>query len=137
MNPLAPAILHVSSNGKTMMWPLTFAVPGQEMKVPPSPIVSSSSSSSSTTDAAAAVQIITVPSTVVAVGTFSNASVEPVVRKACGDLRAACQRNGLDLLEQGDELLQFCQYDAIFSMGKRRGEVWIPLSDPHPWTRAF
>ena len=25
------------------------------------------------------------------------------------------------------------QYDAIFSVGDRRNEVWIPLAPGHPW----
>lgn len=70
---------------------------------------------------------------VVAVACFSDAAanVEPVVRKATKALhQAACQRrDGLDTSGKND-LLQFCQYDAIFSMDKCRGEVWLH----HPWS---
>ena len=104
------------------MWPLTFTAPGQATPVQPAK------------ESSGGVNVITEPSRVVAVGTFSDASVEPVVRKAARDLRMACERDGLTL--EGDETLEFCQYDAIFSMGKRRGEVWIPLSEEsNPWSQ--
>jgi hypothetical protein len=126
MNPMSPAIMDVKSDSKTMMWPLTFAAPGEECAVLPK----LSEETSSTL-----VERITIPPTLVAVARFSNASIEPVVRKAARELRTACQRDGLALEEQ-DDAVQFCQYDAIFSMGKRRGEVWIPLQEgQHPWSK--
>jgi hypothetical protein len=36
-----------------------------------------------------------------------------------------------------DSPLQFAQYDAVYTMGKRRGEVWIELKDgSHPWSHS-
>jgi hypothetical protein len=60
-----------------------------------------------------------------------DASMEPVVRKADKELRELLARDGL---APAGDALQFAQYDAIFSMGRRRGEVWIDLADDgHPW----
>lgn len=63
-----------------------------------------------------------------------DASMEPVVRKADRELRNFLKRDGLVPSEDSDGMVQFAQYDAIFSMGRRRGEVWIDLGDDgHPW----
>lgn len=60
--------------------------------------------------------------------------MEPVVRKADRELRECLKRDGLVPSENSEDLVQFAQYDAIFSMGRRRGEVWIDLVDGgHPW----
>ncbi|GAX18963.1 hypothetical protein FisN_8Hh183 [Fistulifera solaris] len=125
LQPMAPAILTVDSqkDQKSMMWPLTFARPGQTFEVPPT-----------NNREGRGVEMVVMPSSVVAVARFSDASVEPVVRKATNLLRNACERDGLKLTRS--EALQFCQYDAIFSMGKRRGEVWIPLDDDNPWNQS-
>ena len=118
---MAPAMLTVDSkkNQKSMMWPLTFARPGQKFEIP--------------NKEGRGVEVIVMPSTVVAVARFSDASVEPVVKKATNLLRNACERDGLKVSASLGDALQFCQYDAIFSMGKRRGEVWIPLDEDNPW----
>lgn len=79
-------------------------------------------------------EVETIPSQVVAVGSFTDASVEPVVRKADRQLRSVLQRDGLKVDADSETKVTFAQYDAIFSMGKRRGEVWINLADGgHPW----
>lgn len=79
-----------------------------------------------------------VPERVVAIGTFSDASVEPVVRKANQALLASLERDGLkpkDDDDDDDNSVTFAQYDAIYSMGKRRGEVWLTLDDNNnPWS---
>jgi hypothetical protein len=60
--------------------------------------------------------------------------MEPVVRKADRELRELLERDGLVSSRDSEELVRFAQYDAIFSMGKRRGEVWIDLADGgHPF----
>jgi len=123
MNPMSPSILRVNeSSKKTMMWPLTYGLPGQD---PPAPQVKAESS---------VVETETIPSRVVAVGRFSDAIVEPAVRKATRLLRECLDRDGLTT-DQDEDDLQFCQYDAIFSMGKRRSEVWLNLPEgSHPWS---
>jgi hypothetical protein len=122
---MAPAILTVDSqkDQKSMMWPLTFAQPGKTFAVP-----------TTTNREGRGVEVVVMPSSVVAVARFSDASVEPVVRKATNLLRNACERDGLK--PSMSKALQFCQYDAIFSMGKRRGEVWISLDDDNPWNHS-
>lgn len=65
---------------------------------------------------------------------YIDASMEPVVRKADRELREFLSRDGLSPAKESIDLVQFAQYDAIFSMGRRRGEVWIDLADGgHPW----
>ena len=131
LDPLAPAIMSVdsSSSDKTMMWPLRFAAPG-EAEPKQDPKISSKSKDPEWSG----FEIVTIPERVVAVGTFSDASMEPVVRKADRLLREACERDGLKVESASEPSLRFAHYDAIFSMGKRRGEVWIDLADGgHPW----
>ena len=60
--------------------------------------------------------------------------MEPVVRNADRELREFLSRDGLAPSDDSEDLVQFAQYDAIFSMGRRRGEVWVELADDgHPW----
>lgn len=129
-----PAIMNVNGpDTKYMQWPLTYAAPGSDGAPEPQlAIVKSQDSPWNSCN------IIAVPSKVVAIAEFSDASLEPVVRKADRQLRASLQRDGLGVRDtDGDDatpMLTFAQYDAIFSMGKRRGEVWIDLKDgTHPW----
>jgi SOUL heme-binding protein/Uncharacterized conserved protein (DUF2358) len=146
IKPLAPALLQVTTNksSKSMMWPLTYALPG----------ASSNSSPAAPTNPAAVekaqenawkqqLQIVNIPERVVAVGVFSDATIEPIVRKAHAKLVQSCRRDGLVMknVDQNTKkedteakVLNFAQYDAIFSMGQRRSEVWIELEDGgHPW----
>ena len=121
MSPLGPALMTVQNkeaSDKFMLWPLSYCQPGQDSP-PPVPLAVEKSNDPQWRKC----QLLTVPSTVVAVADFSDASMEPVVRKADRLLRDALARDGIDApVVDG---VQFAQYDAIFSMGKRRGEVWI------------
>jgi hypothetical protein len=130
MNPLSPAIMEVqNSSDKYMLWPLSFAAPGQDVSFIPK----------EATDKVGRqwneCELITVDSQVVAVAEFTDASMEPVVRRVDRELRQMLERDGLEADDaQTNDAVQFAQYDAIFSIGKRRGEVWIPLRDGgHPW----
>jgi hypothetical protein len=136
MQPLAPALMEVSdekndeseSSAKTMAWPLVFAPPGSD--TPPTVTVKEGL----VVSAASKCKLITVPAKTVAVGSFSDASVAPVVRKADIALRACLRRDGIDVPAATEGRFKFAQYDAVYSMGKRRGEVWIELEDGgHPW----
>ena len=129
LNPLAPAIMQVdtTTSDKTMMWPLQFAAPGEK-----EPKENPKITGKVNDPEFSGFEIVTVPERVVAIGSFSDASMEPVVRKADRLLREACQRDGLVAESESESALRFAQYDAIFSMGKRRGEVWIDLAK-HPW----
>lgn len=136
MKPLAPALMEVSdeqneasaAQPKTMAWPLAFAAPGSD--APPTVTVKESMDAQT----AEKCKLITVPAKTVAVGSFSDASVAPVVRKADIALRACLRRDGIDVPASTEGRFKFAQYDAVYSMGKRRGEVWIELQDGgHPW----
>lgn len=132
IEPLTPAIMQVPNDNnsqKTMSWPLNFAPPGSSSPPPVPKSVAETAQQPVWKDC----QVGTVASKVVAVGTFADASVAPVVRKADAKLRAALQRDGIRVSKDSDSV-QFAQYDAIFTLGKRRGEVWIELEDgAHPW----
>ena len=149
MNPMAPAIIQVNSTDpsnvlKTMLWPIQYTLPNEKvsqqkptLKLPddvPSDIVS----------------IVTIPESVVAIRTFNDMIVEPLVRKVDLALRQSLHRDGLLLLDKDTKdnkyryeekggtattkLLTFAQYDAIYSMGERRCEVHVTLPNgTHPW----
>ena len=131
MDPLGPAIMEVETSDvsdKYMMWPLTYAMPGQEDVDPPKDAMEKAGDGQWRT-----MKVVNVPGpAVVAVREFTDASMEPVVRKADRELRELLKRDGLVPKDGSEELVRFAQYDAIFSMGQRRGEVWIDLGE-HPW----
>lgn len=131
--PLAPSLQVVPSSDndeKTMSWPLTFASPGE---VNP-PAVKQIVLDKVNDPIWSVCKIETVPRRVVAVGTYSDASVGPIVRRADQQLREACKRDGIAIPPHTEGSVRFAQYDAIYSLGKRRGEVWIDLDDGgHPW----
>jgi SOUL heme-binding protein len=136
MNPLSPAILTVPSDQpKSMTWPVAYAPPGSS-SVPSAPAALSSRLDEYNGE----VRVLSVPERVVAVRTFSDASVEAVVRRCDKELRELCARDGLETAPSGagnQPPLQFAQYDAVYTMGKRRGEVWIELRDgSHPWSQS-
>lgn len=136
MNPLAPAILEVpdsDTENKYMSWPVAYAPPTSStdedsVPIPPAAIEKAGEGQWRT------VTVETIPSQVVAIGFYSDFAMGPIVRKADRDLRQMLERDGLKPKEGTDDQVKFAQYDAIYSMGKRRGEVWIPLADDgHPW----
>jgi hypothetical protein len=136
MNPLGPAIMEVENSDvsdKYMMWPLAYAMPGMDEAVAPLDATDKAGDGQWRT-----MKIVSVPGpAVVAVRPFTDASMEPVVRKADRELRDLLQRDGLIPKAGSEDMVRFAQYDAIFSMGQRRGEVWIELEegskDGHPW----
>lgn len=142
MKPLAPAIMKIQKSetlDKTMSWPIVYKSPNGELPIPSSALEKAGQGQWRT------MSIQTIPSQVIAVGYFNDASMEPVVRMADRQLRECLKRDGLlpsptsghhPVINNDDDEpgLMFAQYDAIFSMGKRRGEVWIELDDDgHPW----
>jgi len=135
MDPLAPALMTVTSSAepKYMMWPLGYTKPGFD-----APAELQMANEKAAEKIWKTCEIVSVPERVVAVGSFSDASVEPVVRKADKVLRESCGRDGLTVAGVGDGAVTFAQYDAVYSMGKRRGEVWIELEESgHPWARTL
>eukprot|EP00534_Pseudo-nitzschia_fraudulenta_P009792 CAMPEP_0201166206 /NCGR_PEP_ID=MMETSP0851-20130426/67077_1 /ASSEMBLY_ACC=CAM_ASM_000631 /TAXON_ID=183588 /ORGANISM="Pseudo-nitzschia fraudulenta, Strain WWA7" /LENGTH=414 /DNA_ID=CAMNT_0047447113 /DNA_START=21 /DNA_END=1265 /DNA_ORIENTATION=+ len=132
IEPLAPSVMVVPNDEskKSMSWPLVYAAPGESapQKIPGTILERSKESMWSGCD------IENIGSKVVAVGSFSDASVAPIVRKADKKLRESLLRDGILVPSGSDSSVKFAQYDAIFSLGKRRGEVWIELEDDgHPY----
>jgi hypothetical protein len=115
---------------KTMAWPLTFAAPGDFDPPPVKKEVMDRFKNPIWSDC----DIETIPERVVAVGSFSDASVAPIVRKADRKLRESLRQDGIEIPADSTASVKFAQYDAIFSLGKRRGEVWLDLEEGgHPW----
>jgi hypothetical protein len=114
-----------------MAWPLAFAPPGSVEGPDPPPALLRRLG-----EYGGEVRVARFPPKVVAVGAFTDASVEPVVRRADRDLRASLRRDGLLTPSSSTAAhLRFAQYDAVYTMGKRRGEVWIDLEEgTHPWS---
>ena len=132
IEPLAPSLMVVQDDDskKTMSWPLVYALPGESSPGQIPQTILERSKESMWSDC----EIETVGSKVVAVGSFSDATVAPIVRKADKKLRESLKRDGIVPPNGSDSFVEFAQYDAIFSLGKRRGEVWIELDDDgHPY----
>jgi len=132
MSPLSPALMDIKTDDisdKYMTWPLTFTSPGESEPPVVKDAVENAGQGQWRT-----MKVVTTPPTVVAVREFSDASMEPVVRNADRELREMLERDGLEALDGSEDKVRFAQYDAIFSMGKRRGEVWIDLATSgHPF----
>lgn len=109
---------------KRMTWPLAYALPGTSALEPstfPNPTIPK-------------IVLKNRPSTVFAVSRFSIAATEPVVRGYTGQLLKDIEADGLKATsasKDGGECV-VGQYDALFSLNKRRVEVWVELED-HPW----
>lgn len=136
MNQLSPAVMEVISTGsskrkKTMSWPLYYQTPGKLKEEELTSFLQKAS-----INAEPSVTIKTVPEQVVAVKTFDDALTEAAVRANDQELRRSLQRDGLVVADKyvPNDFLCFAQYDAVYSLGKRRSEVWITLKENgHPW----
>jgi hypothetical protein len=108
---------------KVMSWPLLYNVPGR-----PSPQISDLPIST-----IPSVKLIEKPERVVAVLRFEAAATEPVVRKCTEQLLTLIERDGMSAARSANEGTCIVgQFDALFSLNKRRNEVWIDL-ESHPW----
>ena len=125
----SPTVMTISdendgSRSKSMLWPIKFVLPGETLTLdgvsePTIPKVS----------------IVNKPSFVVAVARFQVAASEPVVRGFTAQLLRDISADKLVAVpgSSADSNCTVCQYDALFSLNKRRNEVWVELAD-HPWT---
>lgn len=110
---------------KTMSWPLVYSFPGK-----PLPPISSLPEPT-----IPRVTLHERPGLVVAVTRFELAATEPIVRGFTGQLLSDINDDGMSATASclnGDCIVG--QFDAIFSLNKRRNEVWIEL-DSHPWKK--
>ena len=108
---------------KRMTWPLSFVAPGGELPATdsfPEPNV-------------AKIKVKESESVTVAVLRFEVPATEPVVRGYTGNLIKYCEDDGITVTANAKEgECQIGQYDALFSLNKRRNEVWVELEE-HPW----
>lgn len=133
----APTLMRVKNNAestdsssssgnkleKFMSWPLAFQQPGSALasldEFPQATIPS--------------IKIAQRDSIVVAVCRFDVAATEPVARGYTDQLRRDVLSDKMKPTEDvGKGVILVAQYDALFSINKRRNEVWIELED-HPW----
>lgn len=138
MNPLAPSIMKIYNDNddaevkdKMMMWPLEFTNPGEGIDAPSPP---SAAVEKAGTGQWTKISLASESERTVAIRTFEDVAVGPVVRCTDTELRAMLKRDGLTPVDASEDFVVFAQYDAVHSMGKRRSEVWIELKDGgHPF----
>ena len=122
----SPTIMEVSDESnrrKEMRWPLSYALPGR-----PLPQIESFSEPT-----IPKVGLAETPGKVVAVRRFETAATEVVAKGYSGLLLKSILNDGLKpITGGGKDLITVAQFDALFSLNKRRIEVWIELED-HPW----
>lgn len=109
---------------KTMTWPMLFTIPGQQAPTIndlPEPTIPR-------------VSIVNKPALVVAVLRFEAAATEIIARKCTGDLIQCLKNDGLSPVAEATSgaICTVGQFDALFSLNKRRNEVWVELQE-HPW----
>ena len=128
VKPLSPALIKVfdsasSRQEKTMSWPISFAKPGEDEASIPSTVTDTEK-----------IKVEKLAGQMMAVIQFDETSTEQAVRKYDSILREYLKRDGLVPIDGTGKLI-FAQYDAIYSLGKRRNEVWIPLDNDgcNPW----
>ena len=142
MTPLAPSHMKVYNDDdaeitreKIMTWPLQYAQPGSggDIDAPPPPPPADAIEKAGEGQWKT-ISLSSQVGRVVAVRAFEDAAMGPVVRNADRELRVILRRDGLIPKDGTEEYVEFAQYDAVHSMGKRRSEVWIELSEGgHPF----
>lgn len=119
MKQFAPAVMNVGET-KQMKWFVGYALPGNSL------------SKAENFEGGGGTEMMVEPSKIVAVGRFNDAALEPIVRKCNAELKLSLDRDGLVYKEV--DSVQFAQYDAVYTMGERRGEVWLELDEAQcPW----
>jgi hypothetical protein len=123
----SPTLMKISGDGndrkKLMSWPMAFAYPGQPLP-PPESLPEAT---------IPRVSIEAKEGVVIAALRFDLAATEPIVKGFTSQLLSDIKADGMKPKsedERGD--LTVAQFDALFSLNKRRNEVWIELID-HPW----
>ena len=117
LQPFLPSIITVPRDGlgaKTMTWPMAI---GADADLPESRIVKSR---------------VAQPVTVACL-TFPVAATAPAVDYYTRELEKMLEADGLRAADGQDANYVVAQYDAIFQVGDRRNEVWVPLAPGHLW----
>jgi len=121
----SPILMRVSDDKvtgkryKTMEWPLQYAMPGAHLDT---------SVSSFPISTVPGLQLIEREEFIVGVTRFDVAATEPVVKGYTQQLLLDLKADGLMSASNDnmDELI-IAQFDALFSLNKRRNEVWVCL----------
>lgn len=123
----SPTLMRIDDSSgkrtKVMTWPMAFGLPGEAPAGPetlPEPTINR-------------VDLKSKEGIVVAVTRFDLAATEPIVRGFTAQLMSDIKNDGMtpsDAAEGGECIVG--QFDALFSLNKRRNEVWVELVD-HPW----
>mmetsp|Transcript_1249 Transcript_1249/g.3749 ORF Transcript_1249/g.3749 Transcript_1249/m.3749 type:complete len:360 (+) Transcript_1249:158-1237(+) len=116
--PFLPSIITVPRSGggaKKMSWPIRM----DAEPLPASNVVTSRRAQELT----------------VACLTFPQAATEDAVRYYAGELEQKLAADNLQPAPGHEQNWVVAQYDAIFSVGDRRNEIWIPLAAGHPWDK--
>lgn len=123
----SPTIMTISDKGgsrlKEMTWPLEYEIPGK----------GSLSTSNYPEPTIPKVAVKERAGFVVAILRFELAATEPIVRGFTKELIRDIKSDGMEPSKaalDGDCIIG--QYDALFSLNKRRNEIWIEL-DKHFW----
>lgn len=129
INPMSPSIVQISKNSssrkKYMSWPIAYTKPGEDKPTLPSKVSQKISDGQWSS-----IQLETRPPQVVAVLQYDDVSVQQIVERKEKELMECLVRDGFKI--PSCENFTLAQYDAIYTLGKRRNEVWIPLED-HVW----
>lgn len=129
-------IVDDDNSKKTMMWPLKFVSPNDSNSLADGmkQISTLVERNNNQEDMQEEYEIVIIPEQIVAVGRFTDAIVESIVRTVRERLLEICDMDGLQPVVRSSTILKFAQYNAVYSMGQRRSEVHIELKDGgHPW----
>mmetsp|Transcript_12454 Transcript_12454/g.37583 ORF Transcript_12454/g.37583 Transcript_12454/m.37583 type:complete len:366 (+) Transcript_12454:2-1099(+) len=122
LQPFLPSVVTVprdatSSSPKVMRWAVAIDEDASELPEPKDPAVRRAASEQ----------------TVVAVARFTSAATAQSVAYYAGLLEAQLKKDGLTPASGSDTVFTVAQYDAIYSVGDRRNEIWIPIDVPDYW----
>lgn len=125
----SPTIMRITGNSdnrkKVMQWPLSYLLPGSKL----------ADISSFPAPTIPRVELKEQDSYLVAVTRFELAATEPIVSGYTKQLRGDLLADNISPLQidgQVDYIVG--QFDALFSLNKRRNEVWVQLDESnHPW----
>ena len=118
---------------KLMTWPMKFAIPGEALPDPstalPEPTINNVDRCDTSVDGKGPF------GKTYAILRFERAATEPVCRGFSRELLRDIKADGLvpvDSQSTPEGEIIAAQFDALFSLNKRRNEIWIELED-HDW----